>query len=191
MSPELTPPRAAALLRSLHEQVESAAARLGEVHRERLQCRRGCAACCVDDLSVFAVEAARIEAEAPEVLEGRPGPAGACAFLDAEGACRVYAQRPYVCRTQGLPLRWLEEQEQGAGAAAAEVVERRDICELNEPSPASGLPGLLELPAEACWPLGPVEEQLQALQAAFEPETPLRRVRLRELFPASGLPRSS
>ena len=174
---DVSPGDALGLLEQLHDQVSQAADRLAAQHAERLQCRRGCASCCVDDLSVFALEAARIVAAAPEVLSAGPGPSGACAFLDPSGACRVYAQRPYVCRTQGLPLRWLEE-----GGRPEEVVERRDICELNEPPEAAGLPSLVELAPEACWPLGPVEAQLQALQAAFEPQTPLRRVRLRDLF---------
>ena len=46
----------------------------------------------------------------PEVLRSEPHPPGACAMLDADGACRVYAARPYVCRTQGLPLRWAERR---------------------------------------------------------------------------------
>ena len=51
-----------------------------------------------------------IRAEQAELLgKGRPHPPGACAFLDGEGACRVYDSRPYRCRTQGLPLRWFDE----------------------------------------------------------------------------------
>lgn len=162
-------------LSRLQDEVSAAADQIAAGHGERLQCARGCSGCCVDGLSVFAVEAARIEREAPGVLREEPGPTGACAFLDAAGACRIYSARPYVCRTQGLPLRWIDEGPEG------ELVERRDICELNEP----GEPDLVELPPEACWPLGPVEEQLQGLQRAYEPETPLRRVPLRALFGAA------
>ena len=168
----MSPEDASAALVRLQGEVTLAADGIAAGHGERLQCRRGCAACCVDDLSVFALEAARIQREAPEVLLEAPGPEGACAFLDGAGACRVYEARPYVCRTQGLPLRWIDEDEAG------EFVERRDICELNEP----GTPDLVDLEPEACWPLGPIEERLRALQAAFEPADPLRRVRLRDLF---------
>lgn len=156
----------------LQDEVSAAADRIAAGHGERLQCARGCAGCCVDDLSVFAVEAQRIRAEGEAVLREAPGPIGACAFLDSAGACRIYVARPYVCRTQGLPLRWIDEDPSGA------FVERRDICELNE----AGEVDLVDLEPESCWPLGPVEEQLRALQAASEPAAPLRRVRLRELF---------
>ncbi len=40
---------------------------------------------------------ARLEALAP----GAP-----CVFLEDDGRCAVYASRPLVCRTQGLPLRY-------------------------------------------------------------------------------------
>lgn len=140
-------------------------------HAARLQCRRGCAACCVDEITVFAVEAARIRARAAAVLREAPHAPGACAFLDDTGACRIYAHRPYVCRTQGLPLRWLEPEA---------ALEHRDVCPLNEP----GGPPIESLAADDCWELGPVEGRLAALQAARTPGA-LPRVRLRGLFEAS------
>ena len=96
----------------LHAAVDRDAGRLHLLHAERLHCRRGCSACCVDDLTVFAVEAAPIRRNHAELLtHGVAHAEGACAFLDDEGACRIYAERPYVCRTQGLPLRWVEERD--------------------------------------------------------------------------------
>ncbi|MBI2394805.1 MAG: YkgJ family cysteine cluster protein [Deltaproteobacteria bacterium] len=155
----------------LHEAIDEAAASIAARHGPRLRCRRGCSGCCVDDLTVFEVEAAAIVRHHPDVLEQAPHPAGACAFLDAQGACRVYASRPYVCRTQGLPLRWLED----------DGCERRDICALNE----EGDPPIEALAATACWPIGPVETKLAALQAKVDGGA-LRRVSLRSLF---GTPR--
>lgn len=115
---------------------------------------------------MFAIEAEEIALHHADVLAEEPGPPGGCAFLDAEKRCRVYEHRPYVCRTQGLPLRWLEEDE-----ATDEVFEARDICPLN----AEGTP-LEELPPEACWSIGPFEEKLAAAQNDGE------RVALRSLF---------
>ena len=120
---------------------------------------------------MFALEAARIVEHHAELLAtGAPHAEGACAFLDAEGACRIYAQRPYVCRTQGLPLRWVEEQH-------GIDVELRDICPLNLGEPDAT--PLTELPPEHCFTLGPVEERLreQAEQAGAA-----ERVSLRSLF---------
>ncbi len=163
-------------IEALHAEVDRAAEALAERHAGRLRCGRGCAACCVDDLTVYEVEAERIRSAHPALLaDGLPAPPGRCAFLDAEGACRVYAERPYVCRTQGLPLRWLEEREDGG-----EIVERRDICELNEPGPP-----LVEMPEDDLWWLGPVEQRLAALQHAADGGQG-RRVALRSLFRRKG-----
>lgn len=154
----------------LHDEVERDAARLAQRHRERLQCRRGCIDCCVDELTVFEVEAERIRRGAARLLaEGTPHPSGACAFLGRDGACRIYGERPYVCRTQGLPLRWIEERSAGV------AVELRDICPLNEEGPA-----VESLDEDDCWTLGPVEGRLAALQQRFAGD--LGRVRLRDLF---------
>jgi hypothetical protein len=122
---------------------------------------------------VLEVEAERIVREHAELVEhGAPHAPGACAFLDSDGACRIYASRPYVCRTQGLPLRWLEEDEDG------EIVEQRDICPLNAEGPA-----LETLADDACWTLGPHEEQLILLQERSGRR--LVRIALRDLFSRS------
>ena len=158
-------------LRALHDEVDRAGAALAARHRERLRCGRGCHACCVDGLTGFEVEAERIRSRHSELLrEGTPHAPGACAFLGDAGECRVYAERPYVCRTQGLPLRWLEEDEHDAG------VERRDICPLNE----AGEP-LEALPEQDCWTMGPYEERLRLIQEAQDGGAG-RRVGLRALF---------
>jgi len=164
-------------LERLHREVDARAQALAETLAPRLQCRRGCSGCCVDDITVFEVEAERIVVHHASLLaEGEPHPRGACAFLDREGACRIYADRPYVCRTQGLPLRWYEDDEIGD-----QIEERRDICPLN----AEG-PPLESLPEEQTWLIGPTEERLAAIQQ--EGRGTRRRVALRDLFRAESAP---
>jgi hypothetical protein len=168
----VTPDEAEAALHRLHAEVDRAAEALAERHRGRLRCGRGCAACCLDGITVYEVEAERIRrAHAALLAEGAPRAPGACAFLGPDDECRIYADRPYVCRTQGLPLRWLAEAEEGG-----DVLEGRDVCPLN----AAG-PPLEELPEDACWLLGPVEARLAALQHALDGGAG-RRVPLRSLF---------
>ncbi len=158
-------------LREIYRSLEDAAERLSRHHGERLRCVRGCCDCCVDEITVFEVEALHIGSRYAELLrEGEPHPEGACAFLDSKGDCRIYDARPYVCRTQGLPLRWIDETPEG------DLVEMRDICPLNDPGPP-----VVELPEEACWTIGPVEEMLAGLQATLAGGE-LRRVLLRALF---------
>lgn len=156
----------------LHAAVDELTAPLVAQHREKLACKAGCADCCVDNLTVFRLEAARIEAAHPELLaSGEPHPEGACAFLDGEGRCRVYEVRPYVCRTQGLPLRWLAEDED------EEIFESRDVCPKNFVGDA-----LEALEADAMWSLGPFEQRLADKQHDLGPDPRGERVALRDLF---------
>jgi hypothetical protein len=164
----------------LHAVVDELAAPLVEAHGARLRCRAGCAGCCADELTVFPIEAAVIARRHAELLAtGTPHEAGACAFLDAEGRCRVYDARPYVCRTQGLPLRWLDLDEAGA------PVETRDVCPLN----VEGGPPVERLAPELCWTLGPIEQRLaqrqrdvDARRGGDDQVAEPRRVALRSLF---------
>ncbi len=169
--PDRIPPAVADWVDHLHDVVDELVAPLVAAHGARLSCRAGCHECCSDALSVFEIEAAVIERHHAELLAtGIPNEDGGCAFLDQRGECRVYEHRPYVCRTQGLPLRWLERDEDG------ESVEVRDVCPLNAEGPA-----LEELSSDLCWTLGPFEERLAARQSAVDGGEG-RRIPLRSLF---------
>lgn len=170
LAPSLEP--ALSGLRQLHARVDARALDVARRNAGRLQCGRGCADCCRDDLEVFEIEAANIRSRHPQLLKrGTPHAPGACAFLAADRSCRIYAERPYVCRTQGLPLRWFEDPGERGLAN-----ERRDICPLN----AAGVP-IENLTEDSCWSIGPVEARLAALQNRL-PAKPKTRVRLRDLF---------
>ncbi|MEZ4381479.1 MAG: YkgJ family cysteine cluster protein [Nannocystaceae bacterium] len=95
-------------------------------------CREGCDRCCHQRFSVFEVEAAPLR-EALTAL-GRAAPAlraqvraqatdpqrsDRCAMLVA-GRCAVYAARPLICRSHGLPI----AVDEGDGL-------RLDCCPLN------------------------------------------------------------
>jgi hypothetical protein len=158
-------------LARLYDLVDHQVEALRTLHQDRLQCRQGCSGCCQDDLTVFEVEAANIRLHHAELLaQAQPRARGACAFLDEQEACRIYANRPYVCRTQGLPLRWIDERPDGS------PVEMRDICPLNEIGPPIEV-----LEAEHCWTIGPFEEALAELQSQVDGGR-LRRVAMRGLF---------
>jgi hypothetical protein len=157
----------------------------------RLVCRPACAGCCPPDLTVLGAEAAWLRRAVGDELRGdSPGQEGACVFLDQRRHCRIYPYRPYVCRTQGLPFRWWEEDEQG------EVQESRDVCPLNidalslgnsaaanspAPSPFVANLALSHLAPDQCWLLGPREERLVELEEARNGGR-LERVELRVLF---------
>jgi len=77
-------------------------------HREPfVACGKGCAACCHMNVSITAIEAERLARasgrrkaplvstvhRAPNEFSGRP-----CPFLDGQGVCSVYEDRPLSCR---------------------------------------------------------------------------------------------
>lgn len=158
-------------LKRFYRDLDRAVDGLLALHGPRIRCGKGCSGCCLDGLTVFQVEAEHIVLHNADLLnQGHPQPEGACAFLDHEGNCRIYAHRPYVCRTQGLPLRWTDALPDGV------QVEMRDICPINEPGPP-----VETLPAEACWLIGPFESRLREMQDAFGTVRGLR-VSLRGLF---------
>lgn len=162
-------------LEELYRQVERQTQELDRAHQGRLRCGRGCPMCCMDAITVFQIEAEHIRRGCAEVLASQPHPEGRCAFLDPNGSCRIYEHRPYVCRTQGYPLRWIDQLGEEGGLA-----ELRDICPLND----DACEPIEELPEESCWTLGPTEIELAGLQARLD-NGHLQRVSLRGLFGGS------
>jgi len=158
-------------LENLYKQLEKEVTPIEKIHAQRLNCKKGCFDCCVDEISVFEIEAENIKSRYAEFLKNeKAGPLGACAFLDKDGGCRIYEDRPYVCRTQGLPLRWIQEQKDG------NYVELRDICPLNETDQK-----IEYLKPTECWLIGPFEEKLAQLQIQLDGGE-FRRVELRSFF---------
>ncbi len=107
-------------------------AKVDEVATRRaadLACQKGCAQCCADGLTVLPIEAhhlvAHVEAEGLTLTVGDP--AQGCAFLDETGACQVYAARPLLCRTHGLPLR----MDAPSTRSGLRVLDDVEVCSLN------------------------------------------------------------
>ena len=75
-----------------------------------MRCAKGCASCCILE-TVTPLEAFVLECflqKHPMPMEGmRQSQEAACVFLHGN-ACAVYAARPIICRTHGLPLLYPE-----------------------------------------------------------------------------------
>lgn len=105
---------------TLREKVDGFTADVSERRADAMRCGKGCTACCEVSLSVSEVEASAVRealsglpAEAREAIRRRAAAYGdtdraSCVMLEADGACAVYAGRPLICRTQGLPLSYPE-----------------------------------------------------------------------------------
>ncbi|MCB9574928.1 MAG: YkgJ family cysteine cluster protein [Kofleriaceae bacterium] len=127
------PPTPLDRLGELAARVDAFFARVAARHGADLRCAAGCDGCCRTRLTVTTVEAdavrghvATLEAPARARLAevaARPVDAAAprCAALDDDGRCLVYAARPLVCRSHGVPIRL-------RGGDGLPVVQ---ACELN------------------------------------------------------------
>jgi Fe-S-cluster containining protein len=163
---------ALAALAAFYRKADEEISRIAALHSGLLKCRYGCSTCCGDNIKVFLIEASNIRAKHLELLASSgPYPEGACAFLGRDGECRIYADRPYVCRMQGLPFRWFEIIEPG------ESIELRDICPSNLPAQ-----GIETLPAEHCLTPAPYWNRLAEFQKEIYGN--LNRVSLRDMFAA-------
>lgn len=116
-------------------------------HARQMRCRAGCSGCCGRHLTLFAVEAehlsraiACLPGEQAERVAGQsrraleePRAFPGCPLL-LDDRCAVYADRPIICRTHGVPVR----VETDAGTAV-------DVCPLN----FEEVERLEDLPAES------------------------------------------
>jgi Fe-S-cluster containining protein len=89
-----------------------------------MNCGEGCASCCID-FAVLPLEALIIS----EALRSLPsskflGDSGGegCPLL-SDDRCIIYDERPIICRTQGLPLGYLDHE---TGTATLSICERND-----------------------------------------------------------------
>ncbi len=99
--------------RKLIAKVDAQCRRSRDLLGARLHCGPGCCDCC-RHIAVFAVEAVALAAAFKELGAEQAGAVrrraavadsdGACPLLDVGGRCVMYAARPVICRTQGLPL---------------------------------------------------------------------------------------
>ncbi len=120
------PPDYQQLLAALDAEI----ARIGEMHGATLSCGPGCTSCC-QAFSVLPIEAACLQ----EAIGALPSASqerlrynleentARCPLLIDE-LCSIYAARPVICRTQGLPLAYVDEEREAIEVSA---------CPLNFP----------------------------------------------------------
>lgn len=158
--------------RDLLAKVDLLCRRIGEEFGAHLACRPGCDGCC-RHISLFPVEAVALAAALKELPRGEAArirghaheasPHGACPLLE-NGRCLLYAARPIICRTHGLPLLTLQNGARTVG-----------FCPLN-------FQGLDSLPGNAVIDLDRLNTALAAINALFVAESlkdrPLRQERI-------------
>ena len=116
--------------RQLLAALDAEIVRIGEIHGATLSCGPGCASCC-RAFSVLPLEAACLRhaiGALPAVNQERLGRNLAedddrCPLL-IDDLCGIYAARPVICRTQGLPLAYVDAEREAIEVSA---------CPLNFP----------------------------------------------------------
>lgn len=100
----------------LRTQLDLEILRLEKKHTKHLVCKKGCDLCCLN-FSVFQIEFEVIREEtggiynptqfASETDSEKPG---SCVFLNNH-ACTIYESRPFICRTHGLALLYVNDDD--------------------------------------------------------------------------------
>lgn len=130
----------AKLLEALARNVDGFVERVDARYPGALTCHAGCSDCCLGGLSVTLTEAEAIEAllstlppEARERIAARADAATdeRCAALEDDGRCGIYAARPLVCRSHGLPIRFDVDAPEGEATAGRRRLTVVDACPKN------------------------------------------------------------
>lgn len=107
----------------LRKQVDTLVDELSKTHQNHMKCKKGCDMCCMD-YSIFPIEfyfiLNELKTKSVEFTNGKKSKENICVFLRNQ-VCTVYEQRPFICRTHGLPLLYMSEDSQWELSA----------CELN------------------------------------------------------------
>ncbi len=98
----------------LVEEIDQETERLNKMHRNQLQCRNGCDLCCMD-YSIFPVEFyaiyEKLKSNAVAPNTNKNPDENACVFLK-DHSCMIYENRPVICRTHGLPLLYMNDDNE-------------------------------------------------------------------------------
>ncbi|MGV1100197.1 YkgJ family cysteine cluster protein [Thiovibrio sp. JS02] len=111
------------LLAELAQKTRALAALLADT----LQCRPGCASCCIP-FAVLPIEAAAMRAALTALPMDRKDriysqsktESTHCPLL-VDQLCAIYGARPIICRTQGLALAYVDEERQAIEISACPV----------------------------------------------------------------------
>ncbi|MCL1821678.1 MAG: YkgJ family cysteine cluster protein [Prolixibacteraceae bacterium] len=107
--------------RALIEKTDGFTDSLSQIHRRHMRCKAGCSHCCMG-YRIFPLEFHFISEALKnhEIVINPETEEGKCCFL-VEGLCSIYDVRPFICRTHGLPLLYVNGDDEW----------ELSVCELN------------------------------------------------------------
>jgi len=97
------------LYRELINTIDLHFEKVKQLQKDTMCCTKGCTSCCISDLTVCSIEAHYMKMEISNKTFNEN--LNDCIFL-INNECSIYEHRPIVCRTQGLPLLYDNEDEE-------------------------------------------------------------------------------
>lgn len=96
---------------AIRDELDRHCAELYKLHAPHLNCKAGCDLCCMD-FSILPVEFFAIKKQTGNNLKNgiKHASDGECPFL-VNHRCVIYGARPIICRTQGLPLLYMGDEQ--------------------------------------------------------------------------------
>lgn len=98
--------------RQLRDEVSELSEKLAKLHKDEMVCKKGCSECCMN-FQVLPVEYYSILDELtqnpPKEYSDLDDDAEGCNFLFKD-LCQIYQSRPFICRTHGLPLLFMNQE---------------------------------------------------------------------------------
>jgi Fe-S-cluster containining protein len=109
----------------LRTEIDDLSNKLHQLHEENMQCKKGCDLCCMD-YQIFPIELESIrQAIQDKHIETTPSKEGSCIFLKNH-VCQIYEHRPIICRTHGLPLLFMNNDQWELSACELNFTEFDD-----------------------------------------------------------------
>ncbi len=109
----------------LRESIDKLSNQLHSLHKNHMQCKKGCDLCCMD-YEIFPIEFDPIKNSIKRTnIRVEPSIDGSCIFLK-DHVCQIYEHRPIICRTHGLPLLFMNDEQWELSACELNFAEFDD-----------------------------------------------------------------
>ncbi|TCO11023.1 YkgJ family cysteine cluster protein [Natronoflexus pectinivorans] len=98
----------------LRQELDEEIAGLEKLHQNHMLCKKGCSLCCLS-FKVLPIEFEVIRSEierlkSVKVIDKADESDDVCPLL-IDNSCTIYPFRPFICRTHGLPLLYMNDEE--------------------------------------------------------------------------------
>ena len=94
----------------LRNDIDQLNEKLSGLHKNHMQCKKGCDLCCMNygllPIEYFAIK----EQLKDKKVNSRDCAEGECRFL-VNHECQIYENRPIICQTHGLPLLFMNDEQ--------------------------------------------------------------------------------